>query len=154
MAMLLFTAAIVSFAQQPEDILRYNYFQQQGTARSIAIGGAMGSLGGDISAMYVNPAGMGMYKTKEIVLSPGVVINNNKADYRGTNNFQSNRTAFGFGTSGAVFGNGSPYSRNKSEAFSIAVSQTANFNNTITYKGLNDFSSYSEQFTEEAARSG
>src|SRR4051794_32794907 len=92
-AMLLSTAAIASFAQMPEDVLRYSYFQQQGSARSIAIGGAMGSLGGDISALYVNPAGMGMYKTKEIVLTPGVVLNNNKADYRGTN-FQSKRTAF------------------------------------------------------------
>ena len=152
-AMLLITAAIASFAQMPEDVLRYSYFQQQGTARSIAIGGAMGSLGGDISAMYVNPAGLGMYKTSEIVISPGFTFNNNKADFRGTN-FQSNKTAFGLGTTGAVFGNSSPYSHNKSEAFSIGISQTANFNNTITYKGLNDYSSYSEQFTEEVARSG
>ena len=57
------------------------------------------------------------------------------------------------GTTGAVFGNGSPYSRNKSETFSIGISQTANFNNTLTYKGLNDYSSYSEQFTEEADQS-
>jgi hypothetical protein len=153
MAMLLFLAAVASFAQSPEDILRYSYFQQQGTARSIAIGGAMGSLGGDISALYVNPAGLGMYKTSEIVISPGLALNNNKADFRGTN-FKSNKTAFGLGTTGAVFGNGNPYSRNKSEAFSIGVSQIANFNNTLTYKGLNDLSSYSEQFTEEAARSG
>jgi len=152
-AILLFIAVAASFAQSPEDILRYSYFQQQGTARSIAIGGAMGSLGGDISALYVNPAGLGMYKTSEIVISPGFSMNNNKADFRGTN-FKSNKTAFGFGTTGAVFGNGHPYSKNRSEAFSIGVTQTANYNNTITYKGLNDYSSYSEQFTEEAARSG
>ncbi|TKK66014.1 aromatic hydrocarbon degradation protein [Ilyomonas limi] len=152
-AMLLFVAAIVSYAQLPEDVLRYSYFQQQGTARSIAIGGAMGSLGGDISAMYVNPAGLGMYRTSEIVISPGFRFNNNKADFRGTS-FQSNKTGFNLGTTGAVFGNGSPYSRNRSEAFSIGISQTANFNNTLTYKGLNDYSSYSEQFSEEVARSG
>lgn len=153
MAALLFVAATASFAQSPEDILRYSYFQQQGTARSIAIGGAMGSLGGDISALYVNPAGLGMYRTSEIVVSPGFAFNSNKADYRGTN-FSSNKTAFGLGTTGVVFGNGSPYSRNKSEAFSIGISQTANFNNTLTYRGVNDFSSFSEQFAEEAQRSG
>ncbi len=152
-AMLLFTAAIASFAQIPEDALRYGYFQQQGTARSIAIGGAMGSLGGDISALYVNPAGLAMYRTREIVISPGFAINNNKAAFRGTD-FTSNKTAFGLGTSGAVFGTSNTNSRNRSEAFSIGVSQAANFNNTLTYKGLNDASSYSEQFTEEAARSG
>jgi hypothetical protein len=90
MVMLLFMAATTAFAQLPEDILRYSYFRQQGTARSIAIGGAMGSLGGDISALYVNPAGLGMYKTSEIVLSPGVALNNNKAAFRGTN-FNSNK---------------------------------------------------------------
>lgn len=152
-AALLFGAVIASFAQSPEDILRYSYFQQQGTARSIAIGGAMGSLGGDISALYVNPAGLGMYRTSEIVISPGFAMNNNKATFRGSG-FNTNKTGFGLGTTGAVFGNSSPYSRNRSEAFSIGISQTANFNNTLTYKGLNDFSSYSEQFSEEAARSG
>lgn len=151
--MLLSSAAIVSFAQLPEDVLRYSYFQQQGTARSIAIGGAMGSLGGDISALYVNPAGLAMYRTSEIVISPGFAANSNKANFRGTG-FNSNKTGFNLGTSGAVFGNGSPYSRNKSEAFSIGISQIANFNNTLTYKGQNDYSSYSEQFTEEVARSG
>jgi len=54
MAMLLFVADVASFAQSPEDILRYSYFQQQGTARSIAIGGAMGSLG------RFSPVGPGM----------------------------------------------------------------------------------------------
>src|SRR5438067_4274519 len=103
-AMLLFVAVISSYAQSPEDILRYSYFQQQGTARSIAIGGAMGSLGGDISALYVNPAGLGMYRTSEIVISPGFALNNNKAAFRGTNN-QSNKSGFGFGTTGVVFGN-------------------------------------------------
>src|SRR5690242_15408761 len=93
-ALLLVMAVTASFAQLPEDVLRYNYFQQQGTARSIAIGGAMGALGGDISALYVNPAGLGMYKTREIVLSPGFAINNNKAAFRGTN-FQINKTGFG-----------------------------------------------------------
>jgi hypothetical protein len=62
----------VSMAQSPEDVLRYSYFPQNGSARNAAIGGAMGSLGGDINAMYVNPAGLGMYKTREFVLSPGL----------------------------------------------------------------------------------
>ncbi len=150
---LLLGAAVTSFAQSPDDILRYSYFSQQGTARSVAIGGAMGSLGGDISTMYINPAGLAFYKTSDVVISPGFNLNANKANFRGTD-FSSNRSAFNIGTSGAVFGNSQPYSHNKSEAFGIAISQTANFNNTIIYKGQNDLSSYSEQFTEEIANSG
>ena len=49
-------------AQIPEDALRMSYFRPTGTAREQAIGGAMGSLGGDITANYVNPAGLGFLK--------------------------------------------------------------------------------------------
>ncbi len=34
----------------------------------------MGSLGGDINATFVNPAGLGFYKTGEFVLSPGLTF--------------------------------------------------------------------------------
>ena len=75
----------VCFAQTPDDAIRQSYQIQQGTARNMAIGGAMGSLGGDITAAHVNPAGLGFYKTGEFVLSPGFNFINNKFDFRGTN---------------------------------------------------------------------
>lgn len=59
------------FGQVPEDVLKYSWQPTNGTARINAVGGAMGSLGGDISANLVNPAGLGFFKTREIVLSPG-----------------------------------------------------------------------------------
>lgn len=142
-----------AFAQAPDDILKYSYFPQHGSARNIAIGGAMGSLGGDISAMYVNPAGLGLYKTKEVVISPGFQLNNNKADFRGTS-LSSSKNGFDLGLTGIVIGTQGKYSRNHSEAFGIAINQTANFNNTIKYSGQNDLSSYSEQFAEEISKNG
>ena len=78
------------FAQIPEDAIKYSFFPQNGTARSLAIGGAMGSLGGDITATYVNPAGLGNYKTGEFVFTPGFYFNNNKTNYRDTK-FSSNK---------------------------------------------------------------
>src|SRR4051812_28389710 len=99
-AMMCFFASI---CQLPEDVLRYSYFPQHGTARNLAIGGAMGSLGGDLNALYVNPAGLGLYKTRELVLSPGIMLNYNKADFRGTNT-KSNKSGFDLGTSGVVIG--------------------------------------------------
>lgn len=41
--LVLFTGSAV--AQVPEDVLRYSFYPQNGTARNLAIGGAMGSLG-------------------------------------------------------------------------------------------------------------
>jgi hypothetical protein len=78
---LFITTAI--YAQIPEDVLRYSFFPQNGTARSLAIGGAMGSLGGDITATFVNPAGLGNYKTGEFVFTPGFFMNNNKNKFQG-----------------------------------------------------------------------
>src|ERR1700754_1459803 len=72
-------------AQLPEDALRSSWTRPNGTAREQAIGGAMGSIGGDISSAYVNPAGVGVYKTNEFVLSPGwQLFNSTKGAYLGT----------------------------------------------------------------------
>ncbi|MGG9972713.1 OmpP1/FadL family transporter [Ferruginibacter sp. SUN002] len=145
--------AVHSFAQIPEDALKYSYFPQNGSARNVAIGGAMGSLGGDITAIFVNPAGLGNYKTGEFVFTPGFSFNNNKTNFRDALE-KSKKNNFSIGTIGAVYGSVSKYKPTISEAFSIAFTQTANFNNTVHYKGVNNFSSRSEQFAEEFAKSG
>ena len=41
-----------------------------GTARSMAMAGAFTSLGGDLSAMGINPAGLGMFRSNEVSISP------------------------------------------------------------------------------------
>lgn len=143
----------VIYAQVPEDAIRYSFYPQNGTARNMAIGGAMGSLGGDINALFVNPAGLGFYKTNEFVITPGFLLNNNKASFRNTN-LKNAKNSASFGTTGWVFGSTNYNNPKNSSAFSIAITQTANFNNEVHYKGLNNYSSFSEQFAEEFAKSG
>jgi hypothetical protein len=152
LTLILITSAKL-FAQIPEDAIKYSYFPQNGTARSLAIGGAMGSLGGDITAAYVNPAGLGNYKTGEFVFTPGFYFNNNKANYRDSR-FKNSKSNFMLGPIGLVFGSTSFYKPKVSNAFSVSVMQTASFNNSIQYKGYNNYSSYSEQWAEEISRSG
>ena len=89
-------------AQTPDDILRSAWTRPSGTAREQAIGGAMGSLGGDISAAFVNPAGLGMYKTNEFVLSPGFRLLTDKSNYRGTGTSGTSANNFNLGASGLV----------------------------------------------------
>ena len=141
-----------AIGQTPEDVLRYSYFPVTGSARSMAIGGAMGALGGDINALYVNPAGLGLYKTREIVITPGFNLNNNNFNYRGTGN-ETNKSAFNLGTSGFVTGYNKRGSKWTSQAFSMGINQMANFNNQYTYKGTNDFSSMSELFAKQFSSS-
>jgi hypothetical protein len=149
---LLLPAADV-FAQVPEDAVRYSWYPQNGTARTMAIGGVMGSLGGDITAMYVNPAGLGFYKTREFVLTPGFSMDRLKTNYRETTT-EEKKNSFGFGPIGYIEGRSSRQNRKNSTAFGIAFTQTANFDKVIRYKALNNYSSFSEQLAEEFAKSG
>jgi hypothetical protein len=139
-------SALGSFSQEPADALRYSWYIQGGTARQQAIGGAMGSLGGDISAAFVNPAGLGFYKTGDFVFTPGYNFLNNKSTYLGSA-VKDKKNYFNFGTTGFVI-DGNSYN-NKSSAFSIAVNRTANFSSNILYRGQNNQSSYSQKFLEE-----
>ena len=147
--MLLF-GALEASAQFPDDALRYGYPVPHGTARSQAIGGAMGSLGGDISAAHVNPAGIGLFKNNEIVLTPQYNMLTNKFDYQGTNT-TSQQTGFRLGTSGFVFGKAknNPYSKTVSSAVAVTYNRLADYNDNIKYQGFNNSSSWTEQYLEE-----
>jgi hypothetical protein len=143
-------SALTSFSQEPADALRYSWYTQGGTARQQAVGGAMGSLGGDISATFINPAGLGFYKTGDFVITPSFNLNNNKATYFGRTE-KDKKNSFALGTTGFVLGgsNGMESRKNKSSSFAIAINRTADFNSNILYRGANNQSSYSQKFLEE-----
>lgn len=141
------------YAQVPEDAIRYSWFPHNGSARYMATGGVMGSLGGDITAQYVNPAGLGFFKTGEVVFTPGYLLKNNKAMYRG-NQTVNDKNALSIGTIGWVQGYGKRYQPKKTYALSIGLNQLANFNNYYSYSALNNYSSFSEQLAEEFSNSG
>lgn len=140
------------FAQTPDDALRTAWFTQNGSGRNTATGGVMGSLGGDITANHVNPAGLGLFKTNELVLSPGMGLINNQLNYRGTGNaVQKNN--FNYGASGLILSSASNNKRKwTSSAFAISVNQIANYNNHIQFTGYNNMSSFSEKYLEELTR--
>ncbi len=140
-------------AQVPEDAIRMSWGPVSGTARSQAIGGAIGALGGDISTVFVNPAGLGVYKTGEFVLSPGFSFLNGKSNFRGTDAKADELTKFNLGASGVVWSQPSS-GRWGNRTMSFAVNRIANFNGSTFYQGANNYSSFSESFAEEFAYSG
>lgn len=146
-------ACVTVYAQNPDDALRTAWFTQNGTGRNMATGGVMGSLGGDITANHVNPAGLGLFKTNEFVLSPGFGFNKNKFNYRGTDT-SSNRNNFNLGASGLILSSSNRGKEGKwtSSAFAISVNQLANYNNHVQFKGFNNMSSFTEQYLEELTR--
>ena len=57
-----------------------------GTARYIGMGGAMGSLGADITTMGTNPAGTGLYRSSDAMASFGFGNSNVKSAFGNTVN--------------------------------------------------------------------
>ncbi|MGN6492303.1 MAG: OmpP1/FadL family transporter [Agriterribacter sp.] len=138
-----------AFAQEPLDAIRYSWLTSQGTARAQAIGGATTALGGDITSLYSNPAGLGLYKTGEFVLTPGFNFINNKSTYRG-GNASDNKSGLTYGPIGLVYGipsrGGGKW---KNVALGIGISRSANFSNRIYVDGNNNQSSFSEKYLDQ-----
>ena len=90
---ILFVSAI-SFSQNVDDALRYSQVFYGGTARFMSMGGAFTALGGDISSLSQNPAGLGVFRSSEITLTPQLMYNKTSASFNGITedylyNFQS-----------------------------------------------------------------
>jgi len=137
-----------TMAQTPEDALRLSWFAPNGTPRSNALGGAMGSLGGDLSATSINPAGLGFYKKGELYIAPQLSSNSNNFNYFGYKTNTQN-SKMNLGTVGLVFADEQKRSKYKNTNFAISFTKVADYNNSYSFRGTNDFSSYLEKFADQ-----
>ncbi|WP_167342486.1 OmpP1/FadL family transporter [Nonlabens sp. SY33080] len=76
--------ALFSSAQSVQEGLTYTPQDIYGTARFRALSGAMGSLGGDLSAIGVNPAGSTVFANNYVSLSLNVFNQDADTDYFGS----------------------------------------------------------------------
>ena len=114
--LILLGSSLNMYAQEPEDGLRLSWFVPNGTARSNALGGAMGSLGGDLSSNHINPAGLGFYKSGELLLAPKFMAKSNSFSYLNKNSTSSNGSST-LGTVGFVLADGSKKRNNNYRRF-------------------------------------
>lgn len=149
-ALLIITSTITyftSFAQEPVDALKFSWYVPGGSARTKAVGGAMGSLGGDLTATFVNPAGLAFYRTGDFILTPLYQFQKTKSTYN-TTKADDKTSRFTWGTTGFVLGGGDDKGKSRNVAFSLAMNRTADFNNNMVYRGANNQSSISEKYVE------
>ena len=71
------------YAQNVDDALRYSQIFYNGTARFMSMGGAFTALGGDLSTLSQNPAGIGVYRSSEITFSPQLFHINTSSNFHG-----------------------------------------------------------------------
>jgi hypothetical protein len=71
-------------AQTVDDALRYSQIFYGGTARFMSMGGAFTALGGDMSSLSQNPAGIGVFRSSELTISPQLFHIRTTAGFKGT----------------------------------------------------------------------
>lgn len=142
-----------AFGQSYADFARIMSQQDvSGTARIQGIGGTKSALGGDISAISGNPAGLGFYNSSEFSISPGYLFTSNTSNYLGSSMDDENDNFF-LANAGVVIYKAPAKQRSggfKGGAFGFGTSRIANFNNHITYQGLNTVEDFIDYTVDEA----
>jgi len=157
MKRLLYLAALViampaiSNAQDAASALKYSQLTFGGTARYMAMGGAFSAIGGDISTLTVNPAGIGVFVKSQLVFSPGLI-------YQSTTSTLNGQSSMGDESSGNIQNGGLVLAWKNSHddaawkaiTFGIVYNATNNFNSQINSQGNNSFSSLLDSYTAQA----
>jgi hypothetical protein len=136
--------------QNMDDALRYSKVFYQGTARFNSMGGAFTALGGDLTAIALNPAGAAVFRTTEVSVSPNIMFRSLNTSYNGysTDNSSSD---FGLGQIGLAtsinLGSGSGIS-----GFTIGYSynRTNNFNRHAVIDGVSENGSMADFWALQA----
>lgn len=90
-----FLAGGIAYAQGEMDAYKMSQNELNGTARYLGMSGAFGALGGDISSMSTNPAGLGIYRSSEVVTTISLSSAKTNSDWNGTSADKS-KTRFNF----------------------------------------------------------
>ncbi len=81
----------LAYSQDPGDVLRLSQTFNNGTARFVSMGGAFGALGADFTSLSYNPAGLGVYRSSEFIITPSLKIRNDNTNYL-SSSFTDKRT--------------------------------------------------------------
>jgi hypothetical protein len=125
-----------------------NYYY--GTARSMALGGAFSSLGGDLGSIQINPGGLGVFRNNEFVITPGLSsINTDSKFYSLTTNNSDYK--FNMSNLGMVFNFETPNSNGwQGMNLAFGYNKINNLNSTYLIKGNTSNTSLMNEFVNYA----
>lgn len=138
-------------AQTTGDALRYSVFDVEGTARTMGVGGGIGALGGDFSVLSTNPAGLAIYRTSELVFTPGLLFKSTESFLEGdeSESLDISRTKFNVNNVGLII-NIRPSSRKwKTVNIGIGMNRLADFKQSFYYSGKTT-GSFTDHFLDRA----
>jgi len=143
--------AFSGHSQEISDALRLAQENINGTARFNAMGGAFGALGGDLSAISINPAGSAIFNNHQVGGTLTSYNVRNTAGYFGTN-LKQNDNSFNISQAGGVYvlENDDKESGWKKITFAMNYENTNNFENSWQSAGTNPNNSIANYFLNYA----
>ena len=145
--------SFLSIAQEmtTADALRYAVENMNGTARFRGMSGAFGAVGGDLSAISINPAGSLFFNNNFASVTVSSFNNSNNANYFGTKS-KENFSTLDLNQVGAVLVFSDASGKSDWNKISVALNydNTNNFDNRMFIAGRNPSNSISQYFVDQA----
>ena len=150
-ALFLCIASMQSQEISAADAYRYSIDNTTGTARFRALSGAMGALGGDLSAININPAGSAVFANNQVAVTASNFGIKNNSTYFGKQTSDKNN-ALEINQVGGVFVFENNNSSSDWKKFSLGLNyeNTNNFDNKLYSAGLNPLNSGTQYFINNA----
>lgn len=146
---LFLSLSAAGFAQGEMDAFNLSYGDLTGTARSVGMGGAVGALGGDISGVATNPAGLGSYSSYEVVTTLNFTNSKTKTNLFG---FKDDDSKFKFEFDNIAFVGIVPINSDEVPRinFGISYNKLKSFDRNISMRGQDLSTSLVDFMTERA----
>lgn len=141
-------------AQYSTEALKYSQTDLLGTAAYVGRAGAIGALGADFTAASYNPAGLGMFYSSQIAITPSIDWAKTNSTYMG-NPEDDSRSVFAFDNAHYLLayrtGNSTGW---KAMQFGMGVNKLRSFNNRTSIEGNLTNTSLLTNWTEDANNYG
>jgi len=157
--LIVIVASSMSFvlkAQTDVDALRYSQLTFGGTARGMGVCGAFGALGADMTSLSSNPAGLGVYRSSEFVLTPAIYNIKTTTNYIG-NSGVDYKYNFNFSNFGLVVSKLHTDSKGNIKQsgfvttnFAFASNRLASFHGQFFIEGFNEKNSLLDRYVQDA----
>ena len=127
------------------DVYNLSTSYYQGTAKSMAMGNAMGAVGQDFSSISINPAGLGLFRKPTFTFTPSINTTYTKSELNGdwATDSKANLSVNNIGYIGIN------NSGDKVATWAFGMNRTNNFTNKIFIDGYNDNNSLIDAYFAE-----
>jgi hypothetical protein len=152
LSVILLSCSLSVISQNIDDALRYSEQIQSGTGRFNSMAGAFAALGGDLSTLSQNPAGIGVYRSSEFSFTP-IMYSGKSISYFKSNNTEDENFKFNASQLGVVY---SFSSSNRERGlvslnFGYSMNMMNNYDQSAIIRGIGNNSSMSDYWANVAS---